>query len=186
MYTSYFKEAKVKQIVKKEMINGVAITILMEDISQDLVEDDVERVKNDLIEAMSLIKKAKLQKAMNGLTVNIDFRIKTAKHNVTRTGGSYVPDDDAINIYFNPFENAPKDYTYNIIHEIGHRLEFEVLKSQKEWKEFYDSASNEDFPTQYSRKNSWEFFAEVFAHYVLKKKLSKTVEDKFKEIVGLK
>jgi hypothetical protein len=187
MYKPYFKESKIKQIVKKEMINGVALTILMEDISQDLVVNDVERVKNDLIEAMSLIEKAKLKKAMTGLTVNIDFRIKTAKHDVLRVGGLYDLKSDSINIYFNPFENNPKDYTYNIIHEIGHRLEWKVLKSQEEWKEFYDTVvEKKDFPTEYSKKNSHEFFAEVFAYYATKKKLSKIVENKFKEITGLK
>lgn len=186
MYKRYFREAKIKQIVKKETINGVNITILMEDISQDLVEGDLEKVKNDLIEAISLIDKAKLKKAMNGLTVIIDFRIKTAKHDVLRVGGLYEPKTDSINIYFNPFEKLPKSYTYNIIHEIGHRLEFEVLKSQKEWKEFFDTVGKEDFPTEYSKKNSYEFFAEVFAYYVTKKKLSKVVEAKFKEITSLK
>lgn len=168
-------------ITKKQVINGVTITTILEFDSIDEDKYNLQRGKEELFKAISLIKKAKLQKAITGLKVIFNFKIRKLK--VDRLG-EYHFDKDTL-IIFNPLFESDGDMIYTIIHELGHRLE-NILNTRKEWEVFYNQIGKNYAPTEYSKENSQEMFAEVFALYVLGRRLPNIVESKFKEITSLK
>jgi hypothetical protein len=112
-----------------------------------------------------IIKRAEYAIRCKGISVNVNRKIFF--YPISGASGRYHIDSDEI--YVNSSLVNEDHIYYVILHEVGHRFMHKVMKPRDiDWIESAFVLGNDDlFPTNYSRKNHKELFAEMFYLHIV-------------------
>lgn len=145
-------------------------------------------------------RKPKLKPMLTGFVVELDFLKGSLKGQIN---GKPMDAAGLYNINSGQVQLAPNEtdaILFTFAHEIGHKYYYEQLTpdQRNRWEQFFEEAKESDMmPTEYSKNNPSEFFAEVSAVYWLKDlnytpeevhkfKVNPEVFEYFKSLAGLR
>lgn len=113
-----------------------------------------------------------------------DVRVTTKKElgKGSKSTAYYNSDNDSMSLIIDSNDPNP---VLSFVHEIGHRVWYQKISSwntKKELIDLYDSKDIKLFPTNYSKLDVEEFFAENFMYKRLGRKIDERVENLIEKI----